>query len=454
MSINPYGQLAQWRSRTTFVLALSASAIGLGNLWRFSYLAGENGGGPFVVSYIVCLFLIAVPVLIAEVVIGTQGRASPVAAIERAADRSLRSRGWKLVGILACVTGLLILSYYVVVAGWALAYAQKMQSGEFSAASAVLVGQHYRDFLSAPREMVYWQSAFLFTAAGLLCFGVRRGVGLAAWIIVPALLVLLSVLVDFSLRHGDMAAAQDFLFSIQWADFTPQSMLVALGHAFYTLGIGVAVGISYGAYAPERVPVGRSVVAVAVFDILISLAAGLAIFPIVFANNVEPSMGPGLMFVSLPYAFGNIMQGEVFGFLFFLMVVVVALGSTIAMMEPIGTYVMRRTGLHRVPAVLAVTAVIWGLALGTVLSFNVAQEQLWFGKWNFFQLLDAITADFLLPLVSLLIAVFVGWRMRREFLRVELARETELFFSLWLILLRYVVPPAIGLILLQAIFEL
>ena len=191
----------------------------------------------------------------------------------------------------------------------------------------------------------------------------------------------------------------------------------------------------------------------AVFDILISLAAGLAIFPIVFANNVEPSMGPGLMFVSLPYAFGNIMQGEVFGFLFFLMVVLVALGSTVAMMEPIVTYVMRRTGLYRVPAVIVVSAVIWGLALGTALSFNVAQEQLWFGKWNLFQLLDAITADFLLPLVSLLTAFFVGWRMRREILRVELYRESALFFSLWLFLLRYITPRAIGLLLLLALLQ-
>ncbi len=453
MSPAPYGQLGGWRSRTTFVLALSASAVGLGNLWRFSYLTGEHGGGPFVLTYILCLFLVAVPVLIAEVVIGSHGRGSPVAAIQRASDQSLVSRGWKIVGLLACLTGLLILSYYTVVAGWALAYAQKMQSGVFAAASAVIVGQHFQDFLDAPREMVYWQSLFLLVTATVLCLGVRRGLGLVVWIIVPALLVLLGVLVDFSLRYGDLPATQDFLFSIKLMDFTPQSVLVALGHAFYTLGVGVGVGISYGAYAPERIPVGRSVVAVAVFDTLISLAAGLAIFPIVFANNIEPSMGPGLMFVSLPYAFGNIMQGEVFGFLFFLLVVVAALGSAVAMMEPIVGYIMQRTGLYRIPAVIGLTAVVWVLGLGTILSFNIWQNRIWFGNWNFFQLLDAITADFLLPLVSLLLALFVGWRMRPEILRVELSRESGLFFSLWLFLLRYVAPPAIGLILLRAMLS-
>ena len=433
------------------MLALAASAVGLGNLWRFSYLASEHGGGLFVLTYVLCLFLIAVPVLIAEVVIGSHGRASPVLAIQWASDRSLVSRAWKVVGLLACLSGLLVLAYYIVIAGWAMAYAQRMQSGIFSAASAVVVGQSFQDFLAAPREMIYWQSGFLMMTATVLCFGVRRGLGLLVWIVVPAVLVLLSVLVDFSLRYGDVAAAQKFLFSTSPIDFTPQSVLVALGHAFFTLGVGVGIGISYGAYAPDRIPVGRSVVAVAVFDTLIALAAGLAIFPIILANNIEPSMGPGLMFVSLPYAFGNIMQGEVFGFLFFLMVVVVALGSSVALMEPIVGYIMQRTGLYRMPAVLGLTAVIWGLGLGSALSFNVWQDWHWFGSMNFFQLLEVATADFLLPVVSLLIAIFVGWRMREEILRLELVRESSLFFSLWLVLLRYIVPPAIGVILFVAV---
>ena len=403
------------------------------------------------VAYILCLFLVAVPVLIAEVVIGSHGRGSPVAAFGWASEQSGLSRGWKLVGLLACVTGLLILSYYIVVAGWALAYAQKMQDGVFNAASARMVGLHFEDFLKNPRELVYWQSLFLAVTAGVLCLGVRRGLGVLVWIIVPALLVLLAVLVDFSLRYGDLEAAGHFLFSIKLMDFTPQSVLVALGHAFYTLSVGVGIGISYGAYAPERIPVGRSVVAVAVFDTLIALVAGLAIFPIVFANNIEPSMGPGLMFVSLPYAFGNLMEGEVFGFLFFALVVIAALGSAVALMEPVVGYIMQRTGLHRIAAVVGLSAVVWGLGLGSVLSFNVWQDRIWYGNWNFFQLLDVITADFLLPLVSLLTAVFVGWRMRREFLRTELYRESGLFFALWMFLLRYIAPLAIGLILIMGV---
>ncbi len=454
MSSAPYGSLGGWRSRTTFVLALSASAIGLGNLWRFSYLAGENGGGPFVLTYVLCLFLIVVPVLIAEVVIGHHGRGSPGPAMKRAADRSLVSRGWRVVGLLACVTGLLILSYYIVIAGWAMAYAEKMQSGEFAAASAVAVGQHFENFLSDPREMVHWQTAFLAMVTAVLCFGVRRGLGLLVWIVVPAIFVLLGVLVDYSLRYGDLDAAQKFLFSVQMLDFSNTSVLVALGQAFYTLSVGVGIGISYGAYAPDRLPVGRSVVAVAVFDTLISLTAGLAIFPIVFANNMEPSMGPGLMFVSLPYAFGNMAEGEVFGFLFFVLVAVAALGSAVALLEPLTGYIIQRTGFYRVVVVFGLTIVVWVMGLGSAFSFNVWEDWLWFGNWNFFQLLDAITAELLLPLVSLLLAIFVGWRMRREILRVELYRESQLFFSSWLFLLRYIVPLAIVLILASAVVPL
>ncbi len=440
-----------WKSRTTFVLALSSSAVGLGNLWRFSYLTGEHGGAPFVVSYLLCLFLIAVPILIAEVVIGTHGRGSPTVAIRWAADRSLLSRNWMALGVLACLTGLLILSYYAVVAGWGMAYAGYMASGVFAAASALSVGEHFDNFLASPRELVYWQSLFLLMTVLVVSMGVRRGLGLLVWIAVPTLMVLLGVLVVFGVENGDVKAAQEFLFSVKLIDFSAQSVLVALGHAFYTLGVGVGAGITYGAYAPERIPLGRSVMAVAVFDTLISLAAGLAIFPIVFANNIEPSMGPGLLFVSVPYAFGNIMQGELFGTLFFALVVVAALGSAVALMEPIIRMLMQHLRWRRLPAVGLVAGVVWLLGLGSALSFNIWQNDHWFGNWNFFEVLDVITADLLLPLVSLFTAILVGWCMRAEIVKMELYREADLFFVLWRFLLRYAAPAAIIIILLASV---
>ena len=453
MSVARAGAVTGWRSRTTFVLALSASAVGLGNLWRFSYLAGEYGGAPFVISYVVCLFLVAVPLMVAEVAIGSHGRGGPVAALRWASDRSLLSRGWMVVGWLACLTGVLILAYYIVVAGWSLAYARYMQSGAFAAASAALVGEHFAELLAQPLRQIYWQSLFLLLAATVVLFGVRRGLGLMVWLAVPCLVTILAVLVKFSLDNGDLDAARTFLFDVKWIDFSPQAVLVALGHALFTLGVGVGAGISYGAYAPQRIPIGRSVLAVAVFDTMIALLAGLAIFPLVFANNMEPAMGPGLLFVSVPYAFGNLGQGELFGTLFFLLVVIAALGSAVAMMEPMVRTLMQQARLRRVTAVLVVSAVIWLLGAAVVLSLSPTVGGVWVGNSNLFAFLDAFTADFLLPLVSLLTAVLVGWRLRPEILRVELGRESDVFFSLWRLLLRYIAPPAIVLIMLAVLFR-
>jgi NSS family neurotransmitter:Na+ symporter len=447
------GELGGWGSRTTFVLALSASAVGLGNLWRFSYLAGENGGGLFVLTYILCLFFVAVPVMIAEVIIGSHGRGSPVVALRWVADRSLLSRGWMLLGELACITGLLVLAYYVVVAGWGLAYAWSLHTGLFAAASATVVAEQFGLLLEDVLLMVYWQSLFLLVAVTIVALGVRRGLGTLVWLSVPCLLAMLAGLIKFSFDSGDIPAAQEFLFSVKSIDFTWRSALIALGQALYTLGVGMGVGISYGAYAPDRLPVGRSVMAVAVFDTGIALLAGLAIFPIVFANNMEPSMGPGLFFISLPYAFGNIMLGELFGTVFFALVVLAALGSVVAIMEPIVGVLMQRLRVGRITAALSVGILVWLMALLVALSFGPADQ---FGNLvngGLFRLLDRLTAEILLPLVALFTAVLVGWRLRPEILRRELSREMDVFFSLWRRLLRYIAPPAILLVMIAGLWS-
>tara|TARA_B110000503_G_scaffold63073_1_gene99751 strand:- start:20123 stop:21475 length:1353 start_codon:yes stop_codon:yes gene_type:complete len=437
----------RWGSRTTFVLALSASAVGLGNLWRFSYLTGEYGGGAFVITYVLCLFFIAAPVMVAEVVLGRYGGPSPVAAIRRACDGSLRSRGWMLVGALACLTSVLILSFYSVIAGWGMAYVGFMQTGVFSAARAAEVGAHFEQFLAEPMTQVYWQSLFLLVTSGIIVLGVRRGLGVLVWLAVPLLFAMLVFLIKYSFDYGDMAATRYFLFSTRLVDFSGQSVLVALGHALFTLGVGVGTGISYGAYAPKRIPIGRSIMVVAVFDTVIALLAGLAIFPIVFANNMEPNAGPGLLFISLPYAFGNLMQGELAGAAFFVLMVLAALGSAVALMEPVVAMLMQLARLSRFTAALIVGAVVWLLGLAVVQSFQLGVGLQYFGQQNLLGVLDVLTARILLPLVALMITLLVGWRLRPEILRLELGRESALFFSLWRFLLRYIAPLAIALLI-------
>ncbi|NQX87787.1 MAG: sodium-dependent transporter [Halioglobus sp.] len=446
------GVADRWGTRTTFVLALSTSAVGLGNLWRFSWLSGEYGGAAFVISYVICLFFIAVPIMVAEVVLGRYGGPGPVAAIRRACASSLRSRGWVLLGVLACVTGLLLLTFYVVVAGWSMAYADLLWRGTFSSIPAAEAGDHFARFLQDPAPQLYWQSLFLLLTAGVIVLGVRRGLGTLVWLVVPLMAGMLAFLVKFGFDHGDMAAAREFLFTTQLADFSSRTVLVALAHALFTLGVGVGTGISYGAYAPQRIPVGRSVMAVALFDVAIGLFAGLAVFPIVFANNLEPASGPGLLFISMPYAFGNLLQGESVGALFFALMTVAAWGTAVAIMEPIVVMLMQQWRLARFTASLLAGAVVWYLSLAVVVSLSASAPLPWASERNLLRQLDLLTAGVLLPSVALLMAILVGWRLHPAILRLELVRESDLFFSLWRGLLRYIAPPAIAILMLQTYF--
>lgn len=451
MSIAQRSAFGVWGSRTTFVLALTAAAIGLGNLWRFSYLVGEHGGGAFILVYILTLLLVAVPVLIAEIVIGSHGRGTPVTSILYACKRSRAPRAWAAIGWLSGITALIILSYYSVVAGWGLAYIQKMDSGVFADSSAVLVGESFQDFLGDPQQLLYWQSLFILISFAVSALGIHRGVGALCWFAVPLLVVILVALIGHGMQHGDIERTREFLFSTNSFDFTAESVLIAMGQAFYTLSVGVGVGLTYGAYAPDKIPIGRTVLAVAVLDTAIAIAAGLAIFPTVFAANLEPSMGPGLMFVSLPYAFGNMYQGEMLGLLFFVLVSAVALGSSVALAEGPVSYLEQRMRLRRPLAALVVGLCVWMLALGCALSFNQWQDYYVYQEMTLFQLMDFLSADILLPVICLLTALFVGYGLKREVLRIEMYREGAYFFSLWRACLRYIAPPVIVLIMLVAL---
>ncbi len=446
--------LGEWRARTTFVLALAAGAVGLGNLWRFPYLLGTQGGGAFMLTYLACLFLVAVPVMIAEVIIGTQGRAAPVRALRWAGDRSLLSRGWGLLGVLHCVSGLLVLAYLAVIAGWILAYAYYLFSGVFSAASAAQVGAEFQLFLSEPVRPGAWQAGFLLLVAVPLSLGVRRGLGPLVWLVIPVFLSLLLFLGWIGFQQGDAVRAGEFLFSVKRVDFTPQSVLLAIAHAFFTLGVGVGVGITFGAYAPRRLPVGRSVLAVAVFDTLVALLAGLAIYPLVFASNMAPASGPALLFIGLPYAFGNMLLGDVLGALFFLMASLATLGTGAALMEPSVGAVCQWLNVRRPFAVLVVLFVVWGLGLAIIRALVTGGGASWYGGRNLLEFFDWMTAALLLPLVSLLTALFAGWRLRPEILRDYFGREADLSFAGWRLLVRYVAPAVIGLIALSALVPL
>ncbi len=436
----------RWRWRTTFVMALACAVVGVGNIWRFSYLAGNYGGGWFVLTYFACLLGIVAPILVAELALGSHGRGSPVQSFGRAARTSSRSRLWRLLGLLAVVSGVLVAVYCIVVASWGLAYISKLSHGEFAAMSVVEVARRFELLLAAPGELMYWYCFMLIAVLGVLAMGVRRGIGLLAWILVPMLLVGLWVLAQYSLRHGELEAARRFLFAVEPLDFTRQSVLVAMGQAFFTLGIGVGIGLIFGAYAPRELPLGRSVLAVAVFDTVVALLAGVAIYPLLFAHNLEPVQGPSLAFVALPFAFGNTPGGDVYGAFFYWVFVIAALGTAVALLEPAVFTVRRAFSVARVWAVLMVGTVVICLGFAAVLSLNLWQTRRPFSGRQFFAYLEYVSADVLIPVCALLVTLFVGWRMRRETMRIELYRESRLFFSLWMVQLRYIVPLVIVLL--------
>jgi NSS family neurotransmitter:Na+ symporter len=450
---HPYEVRRQgWRRSWSFIAAATGAAIGLGNLWKFSYLVGENGGSAFIVVYLACLLLVAMPVMIAEVIIGSRGRSNPISTMQDLTLEASVSPWWQAIGWLGGIAGILVLSYYGVIAGWGFAYVGKLLGGEFVAGSAQLAGDSFNTLLASPIELMKWQGAFLLIVLVLLVVGVRLSASAVAKFLLPLLLVMLVALVIYSSRVGDFDAAVSFLFEPDFSAVTAEVVLKALGHAFFTLSIGVGVMIAYGAYAPQRRPITAMVLSVVALDTVVSLLAGLAIFPLVFSLHIAPAMGPGLMFVALPYGFGNMIYGNYFGALFFVVVSITAITSGVALLEPTTAWLSQRFGWWRPVAAAVMVLIVWLLGLATILSFNEWQQFSLAGM-SIFSLLDFVASNLLLPLGGVLVAIFVGWRMRKEVLRDELYVESGKIFWLWYWVLRYIAAPGVLVVFVSALYQ-
>jgi len=441
-----------WSSEWTFVAAATSSAIGLGSLWRFAYLAGEHGGARFVLVYLLCTLLVAAPVLVALVVLGARGRADPVRAIEAVALESAVSRRWRGIGYLSVIVALLILSYFSVIGGWLLVYLQWLYNGDLAAASARQIGEQFGHLLENTPLQLFAHFLFMATAWLVVALGINRGVGLLVRLALPVLLLLLMMLVLYAFRMGNMSAALTFLFMPGDAEFSWDAALTALGQAFFSFSLSMGGMMAYGAYLPDRKPIMRLILTVVLLDTLVAVLAGLAIFPLVFAQRLEPSVGPGLMFVTLPYIFGNVQSGDLVGTAFFALVLLAALGSAIALLEPGTAWLAQRLKWRRSLAALVLAGISWLFGLLTIFSFSLWPQWRPGGK-TLFAWIDWISADVLLPVCGLLIAIFVGWRMRRESARDELFVEHPRFFAAWHFLLRFVAPPAVLMILVVGIYR-
>jgi len=440
----------QWSGRMAFVLAATGSAVGLGNIWKFPYIAGENGGGAFVLVYLLCVCLIGVPIMMAEIMLGRRGRRSPINTMAILAQEEGASRAWGLLGWMGVIAGFLILSYYSVIAGWALSYIWHGASGQFTGADAGQIKQIFDGLVGDWEKLLGWHTFFMVITMLVVARGVRGGLERAVSILMPGLLLILVLLVGYSIANGDFERGLEFLFAPDFSKLSTAAILTAMGHAFFTLSLGMGAIMVYGSYLPKDISIARTTFMVAGADTLVALLAGMAIFPIVFSNGLEPASGPGLIFQTLPLAFGQMPGGSVIGTLFFIMLVFAAWSSAISLIEPAVAWLVENANMSRGRASVIAGIITWLTGIGTVLSFNVWSEVKWFEK-TFFDLLDYLTANIMLPLGGVLIAIFAAWIMHRTSARNEMEMGDGPSFELWHFLVRFVAPAAVILVFLSVI---
>lgn len=437
-----------WSSRLAFILAATGSAVGLGNIWKFPYVTGDNGGGAFVLVYLLCIAVIGIPILMAEVLIGRSGRHNPIMSMRLMAERNARSPLWRTSAIIGMLAAFVILSFYSVIGGWAASYIGHAASGDFVGQSAEAIGGLFGDLLADPGELLLWHSVFMILVVLVVAQGLKSGLERAVNILMPALFVLLLVTVGYGMTTGHFSEAASFLFTPDFSALSVNGWLIALGHAFFTLSLGMAIMMAYGSYLGRDVSIGRTAIMVAIMDTVVALLAGLAIFPVVFANNLEPSAGPGLIFQTLPLAFGSMPMGSLFGTLFFILLLFAAWTSGISLLEPVTEWLEERVTMGRVGCAVLVGFACWALGVASILSLNEWSGFAPLGMFErfegmtIFDLLDYFTANIMLPLSGLLTALFIGWFVAKQALQADLALSDR-SFAIWYNLIRFVSPVAV-----------
>ena len=454
MAISTQPTDGRWSSRWLFVLAAAGSAVGLGNIWKFPYIAGENGGGAFVLIYLVCVAFVGAPIMISEVMLGRKGRASPINTMGTLAKQASASGRWGFVGWMGVLAGVLILSYYAVIAGWALNYVWLTASGTFNAASAQVATSTFDQLQQDPLQMVAWHSLFIFITIWIVARGVSRGLETAIRWFMPLLFVLLLVLLGYSASSGGFAQGWAFMFDFNWDVVGPETWLIAMGQAFFTLSLGMGTMMAYGAYVPDDSHIGSTVLTIVVLDTFVAVAAGLAIFPLVFVNGLEVGQGPGLMFVTLPLAFGQLPMGALFGTVFFVLVSFAAITSAISLTEPAIAYLVEEYNAKRSRVAVSLGVFCWLLGLGTVFSFNIwADVKPLFGL-NFFEIVDQLSQNIMLPLGGLLIALFAVWVLPQNIVREQLQVRSDRIMLVWRVVGGVIAPLGVAAVFIYTLLPL
>ncbi len=442
-----------WGSKTGFILAAAGSAIGLGNIWKFPYIAGENGGASFVIVYLVCIAVIGLPVLIAEILIGRTTQRNPVGAFYKLSQ----SKFWAAVGGMGVICGFLILSFYAVIAGWALGYIVEAIRGSFYEWSEPIASaEHFTSLVGN----IFWILGFFFLFMVLTMVivfaGVRNGIERGSKILMPILFILLVILMFRGLTLEGAGRGMEFLWNPDWSKINARSVLIALGHAFFTLSLGMGAMLTYGSYMSKKDSIPNSALQIVVLDTVIALIAGIAIFTSVFAVGLDPAAGPGLIFHTLPVVFVKMPGGLIFSILFFILLTIAALTSAISLLEVVTSYFVDERGWKRHSAVIFLTGITFLLGVPSALSYNVLSEFTLFNL-NFFDLVDFLASNILLPLGGLLISIFVAWVWGFDKALINLKDGAENLMekypwviTFWKVFLKYLAPILIFLVLLHS----
>ena len=466
-SVTEAAARGQWGSRVGFLLAAAGSALGLGNIWRFTYIMGENGGAAFILVYVACIVLIGAPVFLAELVIGRHTQLNPVGAFAALAP----GKAWKYVGALGVLAGALLLSFYSVVAGWVMAYALRAPLGNISAlASPEESGAYFGSLSASTAQSLVFHALFMAITMIIVARGIKGGIERASKIMMPILFLLLAILVVRGLLLPGAGAGVDFMLRPDFTALDPTVVLIAMGHAFFTLSVGMGAMITYGSYLSADHDLPKSSLQVAFMDTLIAIAAGFAIFPALFAFGMEPSEGPGLVFVTLPVVFHQMPGGVVFASMFFALFLMAALTSSISLLEVVAAYFIDDLRWSRTQAVLVLGGAIFllgvpaALASGPWAGWSIAgmlggtAGQGLLGsvrifQLNWFDLISHIVSDYMLPIGGFFVCVFVGWIWDRATVEAEASLGSPGFraMNLWVNLLRWVGPLVIGEVLLLGI---
>lgn len=436
-----------WGSRLGFILAAAGSAVGLGNIWKFPYMAGENGGGAFLIIYLALVFTIGISVMLAEFVIGRMSEKNAIGAFAK-----LKGGLWPVVGFFGVAAAFIILSFYSVVAGWTISYMIKSLSGALAIEDPAALGNIFGDFISDPVSPLIYHAIFMALTVLVVLAGVGSGIERASKILMPALFALLIILIirSVTLPGGEEGVA--FLLAPDFSKVTWNTVSDALSQAFFSLSLGMGAMITYGSYLSKRENIASSAGWVTLLDTAVAVMAGLLILPAVFAFGFDPSAGPGLTFITLPAVFAHMPMGSVFAFMFFLLLAIAALTSAVSILEVVVAYFVDDRGVSRKTAAIVIGVIIFALGIPSSLSLGVMSDVTFFGK-SFFDLMDFISSNLLLPIGGLFISLFVGWVMWGK-AKEEIAAHNGIvpaWISAWGLIVKFVAPVAIAFILLKGL---